>query len=226
MRRFVASSSVLSAAILAATLSPVVITGQNNGNDQVTQANVATKEVTFSKDVAPIVYANCVYCHRPGEVAPMSLLTYQNARPWARAIKRMVVERRMPPWLADPHYSSFSNDRRLSDKEIQTIVAWVDGGAKEGNPADVPAPPQFAEGWQIGVPDLVLTMKEPFTIPASGIIPWVGIPSGTTSFQRTSGCKRSKSGRAIAPWCITRWRRPTPTHRQGACICSRRAWTP
>ena len=91
----------------------------------------------------------------------MSLLTYQNARPWARAIKRMVVERRMPPWLADPHYSSFSNDRRLTDKEIQTIAAWVDGGAKEGNPADMPAPPQFADGWQIGVPDLVLTMKEP-----------------------------------------------------------------
>ena len=176
MRRFM----LLSVAIVAVMWLPVAIAGQNNQNGANNidhRTKDATKDVTFSKDVAPIFYANCVYCHRPGEVAPFSLLTYQTARPWARAIKRMVAERRMPPWLADPHFSSFSNDRRLTDQQIQTIVAWVDGDAREGNPADMPTPPQFADGWQIGVPDLVLTMKEPFRIPATGVIPWVSIPS-------------------------------------------------
>jgi hypothetical protein len=173
MRRFV----VLSGVITAAALLPVAIVGQNTQNTANYAVTEVAKDVTFSKDVAPIFHANCVYCHRPGEVAPFSLLTYQSARPWARAIKRMVAERRMPPWLADPHYSSFSNDRRLTDQQIRTIVAWVDGDAREGNPAETPTPPQFAEGWQIGVPDLVLTMKEPYPIPATGVIPWVSLPS-------------------------------------------------
>src|SRR5712691_7542525 len=132
----------------------------------ITGQGTETKDVTFSKDVAPIAYANCVYCHRPGEIAPFSLLSYKDARPWAKAIKQAVLQRKMPPWLADPHYGDFQASRRLSDKDVQTIAAWVDGGAKEGNPADMPAPPQFAEGWQIGQPDLILTMKEPYTIPA------------------------------------------------------------
>jgi len=178
MRRFV----VLSGVITAAALLPVAIVGQNTQNSANHAVAEVSKEVTFSRDVAPIFYANCVYCHRPGEVAPFSLLTYQSARPWARAIKRMVAERRMPPWLADPHYSSFSNDRRLTDEQIRTIVEWVDGDAREGNPAEVPTPPRFAEGWQIGVPDLVLTMKEPYPIPATGVIPWVSLPSADYVF--------------------------------------------
>ena len=123
-----------------------------------------TKEVTFARDIAPIVFENCVYCHRPGEVAPFSLLTYKDARPWARSIKQKVGGRQMPPWKADPHFGEFQNAKGLSDREIQTIVAWVDGGAKEGSPADMPSPPQFSEGWQIGTPDLVLTMAEPFKV--------------------------------------------------------------
>jgi hypothetical protein len=134
------------------------------------------REVTFSRDVAPIVFANCAYCHRPGEVAPFSLLSYKDARPWARAMKQQVTLRNMPPWKADPHFGEFRDARRLSDREIQTIVAWVDGGALEGNPPDLPAAPQFAEGWQIGAPDLVLTMKEPVTIPATGTIPYATYP--------------------------------------------------
>jgi hypothetical protein len=182
MRRF----TVLVAVATLAMSLPIAMSGQTAGNNPtngaVGTATPSGQDVTFSKHVAPILYANCAYCHRPGEVAPMSLLTYQSARPWARAIKRMVAERRMPPWLADPHYSSFSNDRRLTDADIQTIVAWVDGGAKEGNSAEMPAPPQFADGWQIGVPDLVLTMKEPYRVPASGVIPWVGLPSEDYEF--------------------------------------------
>ena len=94
--------------------------------------------MTFNKDVAPILFKNCVQCHRPGEVAPMSLLTFKEARPWARSIKDKVIIREMPPWHADARFGQFANDRKLGQKEIDTIVAWVDGGANEGDPADLP----------------------------------------------------------------------------------------
>lgn len=125
-------------------------------------------EVTFARDVAPILYENCVYCHRPGEVAPFSLLNYREVRPWARAIRQEVLLRNMPPWYADSRYGSFSNDKTLTDGEIETIVRWVDEGAAEGAAADLPEPPRFAGGWQIGTPDLVVTMTEPFAVPAEG----------------------------------------------------------
>jgi mono/diheme cytochrome c family protein len=125
-------------------------------------------EVTFSRDVAPIFFKSCVNCHRPGEVAPMSLLTYKEARPWARSIKEKVATREMPPWHADPAHGTFSNDRRLTQEQINTITAWVDQGAKEGNPKDMPAAPRFADGWNIGKPDVVLSMSEEFTLDAEG----------------------------------------------------------
>lgn len=163
--------ALLGAALLVLVF-PFNITGQN----------VETKETTFTKDVAPILYANCVYCHRPGEIAPMSLLSYKDARPWVRSIKQAIVLRRMPPWQADPHFGDFQDNRRLSDRDIETLVSWADGGAKEGNPADMPSPPQFAEGWQIGTPDLVMTMAAPYTVPATGTIPWVTIPANEYVF--------------------------------------------
>src|SRR5215211_5252247 len=119
----------------------------------------ARAPVTFTKDVAPIFYKNCASCHRAGEIAPMSLLTYKEARPWAKSIREKVLSGAMPPWHADPHYGSFKNDRRLSEKEVSTIVAWVDGGAKEGNPRELPPQPRFTEGWQVGKPDVVLSMR-------------------------------------------------------------------
>jgi len=128
--------------------------------------------ITFNKDVAPILYKNCVSCHRPGEVAPMSLLTYRQARPWARAIKEKVVERTMPPWHADPQHGVFENDRRLSQKEIDTIVAWVDSGAKEGDAKDLPPAPQFVEGWNIGQPDVIFSLLEEVSVPAEGVVPY------------------------------------------------------
>jgi mono/diheme cytochrome c family protein len=135
-------------------------------------ANAEQAPVTFSKDVAPIFYNHCVECHRPTMFAPMSLLTYEDARPWARAIKQRVLSREMPPWGADPAIGHFRNDSRLSQSDIDMIVAWVDGGAQKGNDADLPSRPHFAEGWTIGEPDVVLTMTEPYHIPARGTIPY------------------------------------------------------
>jgi len=125
--------------------------------------------VTFNKDVLPILQKNCQECHRPGEVAPMSLLTYTDARPWAKAIKSAVATQKMPPWFANPKYGHFSNERKLSEAEINTLVSWVDNGALEGNAKDKPAPLTFTDGWNIR-PDIVVEMPKPFALPASGTI--------------------------------------------------------
>jgi hypothetical protein len=123
------------------------------------------KEVTFSKDVAPILFKNCAECHKPNDIAPMSLLSYKETRPWARSIKEKVLTREMPPWSPDPKYGEFTNDHRLAQNDIDTVVAWVDQGAKEGNPKDLPAKPEFTTGgWEIGKPDVVLQMQEEYTI--------------------------------------------------------------
>ena len=115
---------------------------------------------TFSKDVAPLFYKHCAGCHRPNDIAPMSLLEYKTARPWAKSIKQAVASRKMPPWFADSKFGHFSNDPSLTAAEIQTITAWVDAGAREGDPAALPAPPKFVEGWQLGKPDLIVDMGE------------------------------------------------------------------
>ena len=123
---------------------------------------------TFTKDVAPILYNNCVSCHRQGDIAPMALLSYQDARPWAKAIKSRVVGREMPPWGADPHYGKFNDDRSLTQQQIDTIAAWVDAGAPKGDDADLPKPPTFATGWSHGEPDTIIEMPVDFKIPAEG----------------------------------------------------------
>ena len=135
-------------------------------------ANKNAKVVTFNKDVAPIFFKNCVECHRAGEIAPMSLMNYKEARPWAKSIKEKVINREMPPWHADPHFGEFSNDRRLSQKDVDTIVAWVDGGAKEGNAKDLPPSPQFADGWNIGKPDKIFYLPGEYSVPATGEVPY------------------------------------------------------
>lgn len=127
----------------------------------------SAKHLTFA-DVAPIFYRSCAECHRPGETAPMSLLNYKQARPWARSIREKVVSRQMPPWHANPDHGEFKNDRRLTRAEIDKIVAWVDGGAREGDPRAVPPAPEFYDGWAIGKPDLIIPMPEEFTVEAEG----------------------------------------------------------
>lgn len=125
--------------------------------------------VTFNKDILPILEKNCQSCHRPGEIGPMPLLTYEGARPWAKSIKSAVVTRKMPPWFADPKYGHFANDRRLSDADVAKISEWVDAGAPEGDAKDKPAPVQWTEGWNVK-PDVVIEMPKAYTVPATGVI--------------------------------------------------------
>jgi hypothetical protein len=129
------------------------------------------RQVTFTRDVAPIFQRSCVTCHRPGQSAPMSLVTYEDTRPWTRAIKARVASREMPPWHIDRNIGiqKFKNDPSLSEEEIATIVKWADGGAPRGNPADMPPPRQFADGseWAFGKPDLVVRFPA-YRVPATG----------------------------------------------------------
>jgi len=125
-------------------------------------------KITYAKDVAPILNAKCVQCHREGEVAPMSLRTYAEVRPWVKAIaKRVVQEKSMPPWHADPAYGTFSNDMRLSAAEIAVIDKWIKTGSALGNEADLPAPREFPDGWVLGEPDYVLELS-PVDVAADG----------------------------------------------------------
>lgn len=130
--------------------------------------------VTFNKDVLPILQKNCQECHRPGEVAPMPLLTYSDARPWAKAIKSAVASKKMPPWFADDGHVRFANDKRLSGADIAKIIAWVDAGAVEGDAKDKPAPVAFTNGWNIK-PDMVIEMPKDVPIQASGAMKYQNI---------------------------------------------------
>ena len=140
--------------------------------------------VTFYKDVLPILERNCQTCHRPGNIAPMSFLTYETTRPWAKAMKAAVITRKMPPWFADPQYGHFLNDRSLKQQEIDTIVQWADNGAPQGDPKEAPPAAQWPEnGWTTN-PDLVLK-GVPFTVqaaPSKNVIEWMTLvtPTGFT----------------------------------------------
>ena len=138
----------------------------------------AATSPTFNKDVAPIVFNNCVSCHRPNQIAPMSLMSYEEVRPWARAIKNKVSKREMPPWFADPRFGEFRNDPRLTDTQIQTIAAWADTGAPEGDTPLTAELPTINEGWTHPSgrdPDLVIEMADAFNGPAEGEVPWLNI---------------------------------------------------
>ena len=153
---------------------------------------------TFTKDVAPIFNKSCVECHRPTMFAPMSLTTFDEARPWARSIKQRVVSGAMPPWGADTPHGMFKNDPRLTTTEIETISAWVDAGAPKGDDKDLPPAPTFADGWSIGKPDAIFTMDEEFTIPATGTIPYkyFKAPTGLTEDKWIQAIEIHPSARA------------------------------
>lgn len=124
-------------------------------------------QINFTKHIAPIFQNRCEECHRAGAIAPMALVTYEQARPWAKAIKEKIVSRQMPPFHAAGAIGRYDHDPRLTDQEIETIVKWVDGGAAKGNPKDMPAPKTWKTGWASGQPDLILTAKKAYTLKAS-----------------------------------------------------------
>ena len=150
-------------AIPAAALVGALLSWQSAAHE------IITTKITFNKEIVRILAKNCLGCHRAGGIAPMSLATYAEARPWAKAIKEEVLERRMPPWHAVSGYNEFANDRRLADREVDLITAWVDGGAPKGDDKDLPPQSASAGGeWPLGEPDLVLQPERPFSVRAEG----------------------------------------------------------
>jgi hypothetical protein len=175
----------------------------------------ASAAPTFSRDVAPIFYNKCVGCHRPGEVAPMSLITYRDVRPWASAIREKVTTRVMPPWHADRQYGSFRNDLSLTQREIDTIAAWVKAGASEGNPSEMPALPKFPDGWQIGQPDQVFQMQAEYQVPASGTIDYqyFEVPTNFTEDKWMQAGEVRAGDRSHVHHIIVYVREPKPGNR-------------
>lgn len=157
------------------------------------------KSVSFHKDVEPILQNRCQECHRPGEIGTFSMLTYQQIRPWAKAMKADVLARKMPPWFADPKVGHFGNDRSMSKQEIDTIVAWVDGGAKEGDLKDAPPAKNWVEGWNIPKPDAVVSMKEPFKVPATGEVQYqyIVMPTGFSEDRWIQAVEARPSDRSV-----------------------------
>jgi hypothetical protein len=163
---------------------------------------------TFARDVAPILYKNCTSCHRPGEIAPMSLLTYEDARPWAKAIRDEVSEGHMPPWHAEAPHGTFVNERRLTEDEKATIVKWASNGAPKGDPTLLPAVPKYADGWAIGKPDLVFEMQEDYKVPADGIVQYeyFYIPTNFTEAKWVQAIEVRPGNRAVVHHVLAYYR--------------------
>jgi hypothetical protein len=132
------------------------------------QSAAPGRPITFTSDVAPIIFSKCTSCHRPGEPAPFALMGYSDVRPRGRQIAAVTRARQMPPWKVEHTDFALAGDRRLTDREIETIGSWVADGMPEGDPARLPPLPRFPEGWQLGTPDLVLKMPEAYQVPAAG----------------------------------------------------------
>ena len=201
MRRIFAFCSIICLALAGFLLSQ----GESNASGK------NTSVVTFSKDVAPILYDKCASCHRPGEMAPMALINYKDVRPWAKSIREKVTNREMPPWYADPNHGQFANDPRLTEKQIAAIQAWVEGGAKEGDPKDLPPAPKFVDtGWKFGQPDVVLSMTEEYSVPADGTVPYkyYAVPTNFTEDKYVQYAEIKRGERSVVHHVIVSVREP------------------
>ena len=154
---------------------------------------------TFHKDVLPILQERCQECHREGEIGPMPLMSYKQARPWAKAIRESVRTKKMPPWFADSAHGKFSNDRSLSAREIETLGAWAEAGAPEGNAKDAPAAREWPVGWGISKPDLVVSMPTAFDVPAAGKVDYqyIVLPTGLTEDKWVQIAEARPSARSV-----------------------------
>ncbi len=151
--------------------------------------------VTYTKQVSRLLQKHCQECHRPGQIGPMPLLTYDDAASWAETIKEVVAEKRMPPWHADPKFGTFSNDRSLPEEGRKSLLAWIDGGCPKGDDKDLPPPRSFVSGWGVGKPDVVVSMSEEFDVPAE--TPKGGVPyqyfTETTDFGEDKWVTRAEA---------------------------------
>jgi mono/diheme cytochrome c family protein len=165
---------------------------------------------TFAKDVAPILYANCITCHRPGEMAPMPLVTFTQARPWAQAIARRTGDRSMPPWHAEATDGTFSNERTLTRAQRDVLARWAAAGAPEGNAADLPAVPNFADGWLMGKPDQIFEMLEDYPVPAAGEIQYEHfyIPTGFSEAKWLQAIEARPGNRAVVHHILVYYEAP------------------
>ncbi len=181
-----------------------------------TTRTITAAAPTFSKDVAPIIYKNCASCHRPGDIAPMSLLTYENVRPWAKAIREQVATRQMPPWHATQPHGTFLNDRRLSDADRDTLIRWADGGARKGDPKDLPMMPKFSDNWEIGTPDVVLGMSQDYEVPESGTVAYqyFQVPTNFTEDKWVQAIEVRPGTRSIVHHILVFCREPNAKPRE------------
>lgn len=165
---------------------------------------------TFHKDIQPILQRSCQECHRPGEAGPMSLLTYDQVRPWAKAIKQTVALKKMPPWFAEPGIGKFHNERKLTDSEIATFASWADAGGPSGNVNEAPKAKQWIEGWNIGTPDLVIDMPQAVEVPAAGTVEYTYmiIPTGFTEDRWIERAEVRPGNRAVTHHVIAFLRSP------------------
>ena len=196
----VAHTVIIGAAFFVGSSFPVV------------RAQSAADAPTYTRDVAPILYKNCTGCHRPGELGPMSLMSYKYVRPLVRAISTRVGAQTMPPWHADPSIGEFSNDRRLDPKDKATLLKWIANGAPEGDPKDMPPAPKYADGWSIGTPDAVVKMAEDYPIPATGTIAYqyFSVPTNFTEDRWVTAYEVRPGNRAVVHHVIVYTIPPAP----------------
>ena len=165
---------------------------------------------TFYNDVLPVLQNRCQECHRPGEIGPASFMTFKETRPWAKAIREAVISKKMPPWFADPAHGKWTNDRSLSQQEIDTLVAWADSGASEGDANGAPAPKQWTEGWQISKPDVVFQMPSAFDVPADAKIDYqyIVVPTNFTEDKWVKMVEARPSARSVVHHVVVYIREP------------------
>ncbi len=180
-------------------------------------APLMAQEVTFYRDVLPILQNRCQECHRKGQMAPMAFTTYQETRPWAKAIREAILTRKMPPWFADPCCGKFSNDRSLTSSERETLAKWADSGAKEGRAAEAPPPREWAEGWNISQPDAVIQMPQAFHVPASGAVEYQYfiVPTGFKKDRWVQSVEVRPTERSVVHHAVVYIREPGDTWTRG-----------
>jgi hypothetical protein len=202
----------------AFTVAAAVMTGSLAfGNEPVKNGGNKKEPITYAKHVARILQDRCQTCHHAGTAAPFSLLTYDDAVNWAETIREVIVDKRMPPWHADPRYGSFSNDRRLPKEELDTLVDWIDSGMELGNKKDMPPAKTYADGWVIGQPDVVFELPAEQTIPASGVVPYQYFITPTNFKEDVwiQAAEARPSNRAVVHHIIVSFRDPKSKDRQG-----------